>query len=250
MLRSAKELLGYTLRASDGQIGSVQDLYFDDRAWTIRYIMAGTGGGLFRRRVLISPLSTRPIDARERCLPVTLSRAQVRESPEIGTAVTVLRQQEEALAQYYGWPPYWMDGPAASRMTAAAASGGPAQASPGEPVAAVEPSSHLRMIGELLRYRVHSGGDEIGHVLDFIIDDQDWHIRYMALDTGKWLPRRKVLVARDWIRNVSWADQVVTVDVSRDQILRSPVYNSAEALNREYETRLYNYYGRPKYWRD
>ncbi len=242
-----KELLGYSLRASDGEIGSVQDLYFDDRAWTVRYIVADTGGWLTGRRVLISPLSVLRIDTRSQNLPVTLNRKQVEESPGIDAAVTVARQQEEALTRYYGWPTYWMDG--ITEPDAAIAAGAEDTEAAGGQALALAPPSHLRSIREISKYHIGATDGEIGHVADFIMNDEEWQIRYVVVDTRNWIPGKKVLVARDWIRKVSWAEQKVIVDINREQLRRSPPFDPAAPVNREYELQLYDYYGRPKYWR-
>ncbi len=55
MLSKAKTLTGYKLDSLDGEIGRVKDFYFDDRHWTIRYLVADTGNWLSDRQVLISP---------------------------------------------------------------------------------------------------------------------------------------------------------------------------------------------------
>jgi uncharacterized protein YrrD len=246
VLRSVKELFGYSLRASDGGIGSVEDVYFDDRAWTVRYIVADTGGWLTGRRVLISPLSAGRIDARTQSMPLSLTRKQVEESPGIDAAVTVARQHEEALTRYYAWPAYWMDGISAPAAMGAAAEAD-TEASGGQ-ARALAPPSHLRSVREISSYHIGATDGEIGHVHDFIFDDEGWQIRYVVVDTRSWLPGKKVLVARDWIRSVSWAEQRVLVDTNRERIRNSPPFDPAEPVNREYELQLYDYYGRPKYW--
>jgi hypothetical protein len=53
-LRRTKDLSGYTIGAIDTDIGSVQDFYFDDQHWTIRYIVVATGIIFSGRKVLIS----------------------------------------------------------------------------------------------------------------------------------------------------------------------------------------------------
>lgn len=252
MLRSVKQLIGYSLRASDGSLGPVEDFFFDDRSWTVRYIVAGTGGWFKGRRVLIAPQAISLINDEARRLPVTLSRQQVQQSPGIDTAVTVARQQEEALTRCYDWPVYWMDGvilpdiePGTEEPT-----GGQAITSSGGQATATEPLSHLRSICDVSRHRVRAAGGEIGHVDDFIVDSVDWRIRYLSVDTRKWLAGKKVLLACDWIREVSWADQEVTVDIDRERIRTSPKFDPARPLNREYETQLYRYWGRQAYWGD
>ena len=46
MLNKGKTLTGYSLQNTDGQtIGKAKEFYFDDRHWTIRYLVADTGNG-------------------------------------------------------------------------------------------------------------------------------------------------------------------------------------------------------------
>src|SRR5690606_18732998 len=83
MLRSLRELEGYALGATDGEIGKVVDFLFDDERWAIRYLVADTGGWLSGRRVLLSPMSLAGADWSTRCLRVMLSRERIQNSPSI-----------------------------------------------------------------------------------------------------------------------------------------------------------------------
>src|SRR5207247_9518143 len=85
MLHTAKELHDFTVGATDGEIGEVKDIYFDDERWAVRYLVVQTGGWLSGRKVLISPISVRDIDWDGEVLNVNLSQQQVRESPSIDT---------------------------------------------------------------------------------------------------------------------------------------------------------------------
>ena len=89
---------------------------------------------------------------------------------------------------------------------------------------------------------------ELGSISDFIVDDELWVVRYMVIDTGGWLPGRKVLVSPDWVKDVAWSDSAVSVDLSQSQIEGCPEYDPSKPVNRRYEVRLYDYYGRPGYW--
>jgi hypothetical protein len=62
------------------------------------------------------------------------------------------------------------------------------------------------------------------------------------------LPGKKVLVAPTWIESVSWSESKVHVVLSRETIKNSPEFDPTVPVNREYEARLYDYYGRPVYW--
>jgi hypothetical protein len=97
-------------------------------------------------------------------------------------------------------------------------------------------------------YTVAGQDDACGTVKDFLVDDEYWVVRYLVLDTGNWLPGRKVILAPAWVKDVTWADRKVIVDLSQEQIKGSPEFNPDEPVNRQYEVRLYDYYGRPKYW--
>ena len=43
MLRSVKNLEGYAIGGTDGEIGHAKDFYFDDRAWVVRYLVVDAG---------------------------------------------------------------------------------------------------------------------------------------------------------------------------------------------------------------
>ena len=88
---------------------------------------------------------------------------------------------------------------------------------------------------------------ELGEVEELIVDDEDWTIRYMVVDTGRWLPGRKVIISPQWISEKDMAQGRVVVDLSQSSVRNSPVYDP-DTLDRDYEDRLYEYYGREKYW--
>jgi hypothetical protein len=106
----------------------------------------------------------------------------------------------------------------------------------------------LRTIFELMDYDVFSKNDKVGHISDLICDDNKWLIRYLVVDTGNWLPGRKVLVSPQWIGVIDWQEQKVTIELSMEQIKDSPEYDPNEPVNLEYEAVLYDYYGKPRYW--
>src|ERR1035441_213691 len=107
MLRNATHLNGFAIRATDGELGTVHQLYFDDKTWAIRYLVVETGGWLGGRRVLISPISVIHTDWQAKQLDVALTKKQVEHSPDIDTHQPVSRQHEAAYLGYYGYPYYW-----------------------------------------------------------------------------------------------------------------------------------------------
>jgi hypothetical protein len=249
MLRSAKELRGYTIRASDGDIGRIHEFYFDDLAWIIRYLVVDTGNWLPGRKVLLWPGALGQPDWETQALPVTLTRAQVEHSPDISMEEPVSRQMETDLHTYYGWTPYWRSGlPAYGVGSAAAAEMIARRAEEEEDREEQRRDPHLRSTREVTGYHIQARDGEIGHLEDWIVDDESWFIRYLVIDTRNWLPGRKVLVAPAWAEWVNWAERKVHVDLNKETIENSPEFDPSMPVNREYEAHLYDYYGRPHYW--
>lgn len=278
MLLSINNLRGYNILATDGEIGTVDDFYFDDRAWQVRYMVVNTGKWLPGRRVLVSPAAIGQADWNTRMLPVGLTREQVKNSPDIDLARPVTRQQEQALHDHYGWTVYWHGvGPKPGSETAdrrAAETGdisqppqppqaywhglGPPVTAEGEDVypgsgvelkpPQPESESDLHSMKDTTGYSIQATDGEIGRVEDFMVDEQSWRVHYLLVDTGAWLPGRRVLLALPGIERISWPESKVYANLSRQQIKDSPAYDPALPLERQYESRLHDHYGWPYYW--
>jgi hypothetical protein len=240
MLRSTKEILGYTIGASDGELGGVHDVFFDDSEWVVRYLAVDTRKWLPGRKVLIAPVALGSPNWEHRVLPVGLTKEEVRNSPKIDSERPISRRQEEELYAHYQWVPYW--------------GGGIAAPSPNEPQALrtihakKKGDPHLRSVREVLVYAVHAADGNIGEAHDFVLDDEEWAVRYLVVDTHPWLPGRQVLVSPAWIGDIKWAERSVRLDLTQQQVKDSPEYDPSAPVNRQYEKRLYDYYGRPRYW--
>jgi sporulation protein YlmC with PRC-barrel domain len=250
MLRSIRAFKDYQVSALDGEIGTVRDFYFDDEHWTIRYLIVDTGAFLPGRRVLVSPVSFGHADWATQRFNIALTRERVKNSPSIDLDKPVSRQYEREYFRYYGWPYYWgfdgggiWGGQAYPNVLASQAWSD--QKHPleegGDP--------HLRSVREVAGYHIHGTDGEIGHVDDFIVDDETWTIRYLVIDTRNWWLDRKVLVVPQWAERISWAENSVYVNLPRQTIKDSPAWHPDAPVNREYEAQLYDYYGRPAYWR-
>jgi len=253
MLRSLKDLERYTVAASDGDLGRVVDFLFDDEQWVVRHLIVETGGFLAGRRVLISPISFRRADWSNRCFHVNLTMDLVKNSPSVDTALPVSRQHEWDNYRYYGYPAYWGDStlwsmgdsnsPMADGPWNAPPLGGPAM-----PATIVRSDDiHLRSAREVREYHVDGQGEDVGHVDDFVVDDLLWAVRYLAVATSAWWFSKKVLISPDWATRIDWAEGKVFVAQSREAIKDSPAWDPEAPINREYETRLFDYYGRPQY---
>jgi len=247
MLIKAKILRGFALQSREGEIGKVEEFYFDDKHWTIRYLVADTGNWLENREVLISPYALGDVDKENRHITVDLTKKQIEGSPSLETDKPVSRQFEEEYFGYYGWPLYW---------------GGPytwgsysyvehdrekwKEVNPGGKAWDV----HLRSTNAVSGHNIQATDGEIGHVEDFIIDDHTWAIRYLIIDTRNWWPGKKVLISPNWIQRVSWNEMKVFINLERESIKRSPEYSEESLLTRDYEARLHRHYNHEGYWVD
>jgi hypothetical protein len=251
MLTNTNNLKGFKLLATDGELGKVQEFYFDDESWAIRYLIVETGGWLGGRPVLISPFSVIRTDWEEGRLDVALTKKQVENSPDINTREPVSRQHEAEYLDYYGYPYYWGGPHLWGQASFPAGMANPSRVSAQEMANRIKresSDSHLRSIDEVTGYHIEATDGEVGHVYGFVLDDEAWAIRFLEVATKNWWPGKKVLVSPSWIKRVSWTESKVYLDLSREAIKDGPPYAEAIPVNREYETRLYSHHGREPYW--
>ncbi|MDQ6619105.1 MAG: PRC-barrel domain-containing protein [Pseudomonadota bacterium] len=264
MLRSINDLQDYAIRATDGDIGHVTDFYFDDEAWVIRYLVVDTGSWLLSRRVLISPIAIGQPDWAAEVLPVSITQDQVKNSPDIDTDRPVSRQHEISYLGYYGYPYYWggaglWGGGAYPGLMVPggymglASTPHSAQSETGKAFDRAEEARHhdddphLRSCQALLTYHIEATDGGLGHVEGLLVDPETWAIRYLIVNTSNWWMGHKVLIAPEWIENVSWQDATVSINVTRQAVKDAPTYDPDAALDQEHEVGLYEHYGRPGY---
>ena len=263
MLRNTKDLENYSIKATDGEIGHVKDFFFDDDAWAIRYLVVDAGSWFSSRKVLISPISIDPSNRTDSTLLLSITKEQVKNSPNIDTEQPVSRQNEEQYLGYYGYPSYWGGagmwggGMYPFAMVPGYAGYGLDRAEREREMEAHlraerarhrNDDPHLRSSNAVIGYHIHATNGEIGHVAGYLVDEQTWAIRYFVVDTSNWWMGHKVLVAPEWITGVHWSDKTVSVDLSRESVKAAPLYEPDTAWSRQSDLDLYGHYGRAGYW--
>jgi hypothetical protein len=262
MLRRVRDLQRFTIGATDGDVGRVDDLYFDDQSWTIRWIVVDASGWLTERHVLIAPRAIQTVDPVGQRLVTNLSKQQVQDSPTRDAERPVSRQYETALYDHYGYPYYWA-GPYRWGMAPypyaapsplpypPGATGAPGRSAVTEEMAARERESrdpNLRSARDVSGHGIEATDGRLGHVEDYLVDDEAWTIRYLIVDPRSWWPGAHVLVSTEWITAVHWNDGTVQVSVSKDAVRNAPAYDPASGVSRDFETRYHRHHGRPGYW--
>jgi uncharacterized protein YrrD len=251
MLRSVEKLKGYRIQATDGEIGKVDELFFDERRWHIRYLVVDVGNWLFGRQVLIVPAAVSRIDVGAEKLFLPLTKERIENSPEVSADEPISREKERTLHEYYQWQPYWTIGlndPLIYRAFPAGLARGlysrapkkweeelPAGTDSGQ-------SSNLRSTAEVTGYHIQASDGEIGQVTDFLFDDEEWAIRHLVVDTGNWLPGREVLISPPWIDRIRWAEQRVYVALTQDSVRHSPPFDPDLLDIEKYEKQLLAHY--------
>lgn len=177
---SLNSLIGYTMEATDGDIGKVVEFYFDDQTWTIRYFILESGNWLTGRKLLISPeaiIKTAWLPGTGK-FPTNLTKEQIRNSPDID-------------------------------------------------------DSHLQSTKRITNYRIHATDGDLGHVKDFIMDDQTWQIQFLVVDLHNWFSGKKVLVPVRHIKRLAWSDSKVFVNLGMDAIKESARIDESDFIHSE-----------------
>jgi hypothetical protein len=164
-VRSVNDLRRVTIAATDGELGSVRDLYFDDLSWAVRYLVVDTGSWLPDRWALVSPKSVRRWDANPSTLHMGLTKTQFKACVDMNTRLGI------------------------------------DQAIRGQARECLEP--HLQAATAVMGYALETEDGEIGHVEDLLVDDTDWVIRYLRVDTKNRWAGQSVLVAPQWLTEVT-----------------------------------------------
>lgn len=248
MLRFVSALKGYKLAASDGEIGHIADFLFDDRSFVARWLVVDTGGWLSSRKVLLQPASLGKADPDKLDLSVALTRTQIEGSPELSEHEPVSTQMERHLYDYYGWEPMASEGifgdhPIASRFSAPPLLPSKDLETAGDPPVG---DPHLRSLEAITGYGViGNGADALGKLDDLLVDDATWAFPYLVVDVGNWWAGKHVLISRHAVRDISWSDREIRVEVSRAQVEASPAWTALGEVDPQYEKDLHDHYGWP-----
>ncbi len=248
-------LNGFAIEASDGWIGTVVDFLFDDTTWKVRWFVVECGSWLAGRKALIHPSAISRTDLDQQHFVVALTKAQIEASPELLQDQPVSQQMENQLYTYYGWDPLW-GGPDLAAIPGAMAS--PLMAPPylglgptgeaeahGDGLTLQTADPRLRSVAEVTGYRVHAVDGEIGHIENLMIDNTDWSVRYLIVDTRNWWFGKHVLISPIAVKSVDWFDRHVELNVPREKVRASPPWDPLDAFSQLYAKQLHRHYGWP-----
>jgi len=214
MQRRLSAFNGYTIEAPDGNVGYVSDILFEDNDWKLRWFVIKTGSWLSGRKLLIHPSALGRPDIRQRAFPVTLMKAEVEANPDINSDPPVALQMDQAQHAYYAYNPMWDEGysgaDALGISPGARSSWNSGQThdvwQAGDP--------HLRSLAEVAGYHIHALDGDIGHLEDFLVDDESWTIQYAIVNTKNWGFGNHVLVSSAEIKAVNWNERYIRLELT------------------------------------
>lgn len=215
MILRTTELKRYRLTTADGPVGQVEDVFFTDDTWDIRYVVVGARQWLPGSGVLISPVAVAKTDWTRREIEVDLTFEQVKTSPPLESDGPVSRQFEIALHDHYRWPPYWEGPVGASTPAAREARPGPERSSDGSG------GSRLRSANEVGGYGVDGVDGNAGWIEDVAVDLEHWRIPWFVVATRRWLLRRRVPVPVAEVERLSPAEQRAYVGLPKKTIRKT-----------------------------
>jgi len=249
MLHSYNDLSGYAIRAADGQKGRVDDIYFDDSNWQIRYLVVKSGFLLTGRQGLISNELMGHPDTGTQELPVALSKEEVADAAPAEAEEPVSKQARPGVAaDVPAWPSFLVGTGYPYSPNLAMDQLGMEHPAPLEPSTFRQGDPHLRSMAEVKGYAAGATDGDMGSVLDFLIDPDGWHVRYFVIDTGNWLPGRRVVATTRWISRVDWADQKIHLDVDGQTVKDAPRFKDLDHHKRSDAQEAIERHGNVGFW--
>ncbi len=244
MKRSLKELNGFTVQAIDGEKGNVKNFLFDEDTWVIRYVDVDLGNFFVEKRVLIPREQLGLPDWENNHFPVNLTTQRIENAPGLEYDLPVSRRYEQDLAQYYDVVPYWPTDMALYPNRESMFTSNQIIRIPQNMAKEEKLDTNLRSFTEVKGYSIKSTDDTFGHIEDLIIDDTDWQILYVVLDTKNLVPwSKQVILPIEYIEEIDFPNREVRIQLTKDAIKNAPEYDSDKVINTDYEKVLYDFYG-------
>lgn len=224
MLYTLQDLESFTVNAADGYIGKVKDLYFDDRTWVIRHLVVESGTWLKHRKVLLAGTSIKYVDRESKTLTVDISMNQVKNGPSVDRDLILSPQTEIDYLSYYGYSFY-------RGATDVQGQEPEDESKAAETFAAIDAvrrqygDRHLRSCREIINYNIEALDSEVGHLQGLVFDEDTWKVKYLMVNTSNWWLGHLVLLEPAIIKDISWGDARIYVDLLRQQVQDAPIFD-------------------------
>jgi hypothetical protein len=237
MLINFNQVTSSHIKANDGELGNIKDVYFDDRHWTVRFLVVDTSRWLpLSQKVLLSPIAMLQFNPKEKELKVSMTKEMVKNSPKVEEHEPVSREFETQYFDHFGYGYYWTG---TSSWGDYAFPSALFNRDMIEPIDIqhkdIEKHNHLRSAQEVKDYGIKAIEESKGYISDFVWDTYDWSLKYVVIDTRNILPGGvEVLVAPQHIKSISWESKQVICNLSVAQIKSCPEYHESKLDDAQY----------------
>jgi len=228
MLQSVRELCRFRVCSTEGKVGKAADFYFDHTSWAVRYLVVNTGYWLIGDRILVRPNCIEPPDVAGRKIPLSLNNEELHGCANERSEQPLSAHHEALVDHRYGGSLYGRGGGPVGRLhgvvnrQALAVAQSEQTAEPDSGL-----SENLYSALEIVGYQTEATDGPIGAVEDFLVDDDQWVLQYMVVNTKSSIdhvnPRALLPVA--WIEHLSWPESRVHLHVNRHKVKHSPRYD-------------------------
>ncbi len=219
MKRNIYSLLGFSLHATDGLLGTVEDFYFDDNSWTVRYLVVKIHRAFFNRKVLITPDSITPC-WEDGAFPVNLTTEQILNSPDRNRHKPVSRHHEALLNSYY-WQPYWDNGFYAPASCDESNDDFLNHRLLSDTAKLPMDDDRLQSTRQLIGYEVQATDGKIGRLTDFVIDDNIWKVTCLIVAITEENGFRNVLIPVSNVKKIMFSESRIYLNISTIAVAES-----------------------------
>jgi hypothetical protein len=233
MIRSFKKMQGIHIRALDGEIGKLKDVYFDDRSWEVNYFVVELGPWFSEKIVLVSPAAVSTFDGV--MLNVELTKSELRTCPHADSAIPVSLQRKYVDRSFFD-------------LVCSAGSlinGGPFMVPPVNDATTnviPEENPHLRSCGSIINYSLAARDGNIGIIGDFLIDDYLWLIRFIAAPISNDCDSKSIIIEPQLIVSINHQLSVVKLIITNFIALQKPCFDDSRHLDISYEAIIKDIY--------
>jgi hypothetical protein len=192
----SNQLHGLKALSEDKAIGTIDEFYFDDQSWKIRYCVLDVGTWLTGRKVLVSPAAIGKCEWDNKGIIIKATKEQIRNSPEADTELPVARALEVQIHRHFGWEYSWPEIFLGEKDVS-----GENENNDHDP--------HLRSTKVLTDIAVVTEeGKSFGTIIDFLIDPETWSIAFAAVNRVK---STNFLLSTECIRNIDVAIREIRI---------------------------------------
>lgn len=224
MIRSYKQMQRTKIRALDGPIGTLRDIYFDDTSWRIQYLVIELGSWFTGKDVVIPPSVFSPYDGIS--LNVELTKLELKSCPDEKDILLKVSQdfRNQSFVNYFC-------------SAGASLYGGPLIIPPMTKKfnhgAIINP--HLHSCTDLLNYMIKGSDGNIGLLSDILIDDSVWKIRFVVGIIKSLSEKYEKLIENKLIDTIDNSNLLIKVSLDSKHIIKNPNFDTSKHVDRSYE---------------